>query len=63
MNAQIATATAEQNQVMSEIEESIVSISSVSHSNKDNIMVVHTTGQTLKTNVNELNKLLEQFKY
>ncbi len=63
MNAQIATATAEQNQVMSEIEESIVNISSVSHSNKGNIMVVHTTGQTLKTNVNELNKLLEQFKY
>lgn len=63
MNAQIATATAEQNQVMSGVEESIVNISSVSHSNKDNIMMVHTTGQTLKNNVLELNKLLEQFKY
>jgi len=25
--------------------------------------LVHTTGQTLKTNVIELNKLLNQFKY
>ncbi len=63
MNAQIATATTEQNHVMSEVEESIGNISTVSHSNKNNIEVVHTTGKRLKTNVTELNKLLEQFKY
>lgn len=63
MNAQIATATTQQNQVMAEVQESIVNISNVSHSNEDNIKLVHTTGQTLKTNVVELNKLLDQFKY
>ena len=63
MNAQIATATTQQNQVMSEVQENIVNISNVSHSNEENIKLVHTTGQTLKTNVIELNKLLNQFKY
>jgi methyl-accepting chemotaxis protein len=63
MNAQIATATTEQNQVMSEVKNSVVNISNISHSNEDNIKLVSTTGQTLKTNVVELNKLLHQFKY
>ncbi|MBB1274758.1 methyl-accepting chemotaxis protein [Psychromonas sp. SR45-3] len=63
MNEQIATATAEQNQVVSEVERSIVNISSVSNSNAVNIESVSSTGQTLKNNVLDLNKLVSQFKY
>lgn len=63
MNAHIATATAEQNQVVSEVERSILNISSVSNSNTINIESVNTTGQALKNNVLELNKLVKQFKY
>jgi len=63
MNEQIATAAAEQNQVVSEVERSIVNISGVSNSNSINIESVSSTGETLKNNVLQLNKLVSQFKY
>ncbi|WP_158589105.1 methyl-accepting chemotaxis protein [Alginatibacterium sediminis] len=63
MNSQIATAADEQNQVVSEVEQSIINISDISKSNALNVELVHSTGTTLKANVTQLNQLLSQFKY
>jgi methyl-accepting chemotaxis protein len=63
MNEHIATAAAEQNQVVFEVEQSIVKISDASHSNTNNIESVSMIGETLKNSVMELNKRIRQFKY
>lgn len=63
MNTHIASATAEQNQVVSEVEKNIVKISEASNSNANNISKMNSTGENLKADVIELNKLVRQFKY
>ncbi|MGJ8581516.1 MAG: hypothetical protein ACSHWR_04285 [Psychromonas sp.] len=63
MNTHIASAAAEQNQVVFEVEQNIVNISGAANSNAININKINTTGETLERNVFELNKLVNQFKY
>ena len=63
MNNQIATAAEEQSLVLGEIDKNITNISRVAQSNAQSVTLLNRTGKQLQSNVQQLDKLMEQFKY
>ena len=62
MNTQVATAAEEQCQVSMEIDRNIVNISQVAQENAQSVALLNSTGVKLKSNVQQLDQLLGQFK-
>ena len=62
MNTQVATAAEEQCQVSMEIDRNIVNISQVAQENAQSVALLNSTGVKLKSNLQQLDQLLGQFK-
>jgi methyl-accepting chemotaxis protein len=63
MNSQLASVAEEQNQVIGEVGGSVKNISSIAHSNAENVEVLYSTGTTLQNHVTRLEVLLKEFRH
>ncbi|UUM32755.1 methyl-accepting chemotaxis protein [Vibrio japonicus] len=61
MNIQIATAAEEQSQVSMEINRNIENVSHVTNANSDYVNTVYQTGENIKSNVEQINRLMSKF--